>query len=309
MRVQRWVATGPGGLDDFAFIDDQLHPPGPGEVSIEVLAAGVNPADLKHTLTASDFPVPVGYEVSGVIAALGPGTEIASGAASPGDDVLAFRVYGGYATALTVPADRVFAKPSTLNEASAANLLLAGTTAADMLRASRAATGDTVLLHGASGAVGMAVLQLALLRGITVIGTASPRSFERVVEFGGLPVEYGPGLADRVRALAPNGVDAALDAAGSDEAIDTSEELVADRSRIVTIVARDRAQRDGFVALGGTQPESAAYRDSVRAELIAHAAAGDLVVPVAHTFHLSQARAALELVSGGHAGGKVALLV
>jgi len=309
MRVQRWVATGPGGLDDFAFIDDQLHPPGPGEVSIEVLAAGVNPADLKHAQAASSFPVPIGYEVSGVIAALGPDTEIASGAASPGDDVLAFRVYGGYATALTVPAGKVFAKPSTVGFPEAANLLLAGTTAADMLRAARAVTGETVLLHGASGAVGVAVLQLARLRGITVIGTASPRNFERIVKFGGLPVEYGRGLTDRVRALAPEGIAAALDAAGTDEAIDTSEELVADRSRIVTVVARNRAERDGFVALGGTQPESAAYRDSVRADLIAHASAGDLVVPVAQTFHLSQARAALELVSGGHAGGKVALTV
>lgn len=309
MRVQRWVATGPGGLDDFAFIDDQLHPPGPGEVSIEVLAAGVNPADLKHAQAASSFPVPIGYEVAGVIAALGPGTEIASGSAAPGDDVLAFRVYGGYATALTVPAEKVFAKPSTVGFPEAANLLLAGTTAADMLRAARAVTGETILLHGASGAVGMAVLQLARLRGITVIGTASRRGFERVVAFGGIPVEYGPGLTDRVRAAAPDGIVAALDAAGTDEAVDTSEELVADRSRIVTIVARERAQRDGFIALGGTQPESAAYRDSVRADLIAHAAAGDLVVPIAQTFHLSQARTALELVAGGHAGGKVALTV
>lgn len=309
MRVQRWVATGPGGLDDFAFIDDQLHPPGPGEVSIEVLAAGVNPADLKHAQAASSFPVPIGYEVAGVIAALGPATEIASGSAAPGDDVLAFRVYGGYATALTVPAEKVFAKPSTVGFPEAANLLLAGTTAADMLRAARAVTGETILLHGASGAVGVAVLQLARLRGITVIGTASRHGFERVAAFGGLPVEYGPGLTDRVRAAAPDGIAAALDAAGTDEAVDTSEELVADRSRIVTIVARDRAQRDGFVALGGTQPESAAYRDSVRADLIAHAAAGDLVVPIAQTFHLSQARTALELVSGGHAGGKVALTV
>ena len=110
MRVQRWVATGPGGLDDFAFIDDQLHPPGPGEVSIEVLAAGVNPADLKHAQAASSFPVPIGYEVAGVVAALGPATEIASGSAAPGDDVLAFRVYGGYAvsyTHLTLPTKRI----------------------------------------------------------------------------------------------------------------------------------------------------------------------------------------------------------
>lgn len=308
MRVQRWVATGPSGLDDFAFIDDQLPAPRSGEVAIEVLAAGVNPADLKHARAATDFPLPIGYEVAGVIAALGPGTEIASGAGAVGDDVLAFRVHGGYATALTVPAEKVFAKPAALDFAAASNLLLAGTTAADMLRAAKVADGDTVLLHAASGAVGVAVLQLARLRGITVIGTAGPQGLERVREFGGVAIEYGPGLLDRVRAAAPEGVAAALDAAGTDEAIDTSLTVVEDRSRIITIVARKRAETDGFVALAGSQPESAAYRDSVRGDLIELAADGRLVVPMARTFHLPQARAALELVTGGHPGGKVALI-
>ncbi|MGV9827490.1 quinone oxidoreductase family protein [Gordonia sp. NPDC003429] len=308
MRVQRWVATGPSGLDDFAFIDDQLPAPRSGEVAIEVLAAGVNPADLKHARAATDFPLPIGYEVAGVIAALGPGTEIASGAGAVGDEVLAFRVHGGYATALTVPAEKVFAKPAALDFAAASNLLLAGTTAADMFRAAKVADGDTVLLHAASGAVGVAVLQLAQLRGITVIGTAGPQGLERVREFGGVAIEYGPGLLDRVRAAAPEGVAAALDAAGTDEAIDTSLTVVEDRSRIVTIVARKRAETDGFVALAGSQPESAAYRDSVRGDLIELAADGRLVVPMARTFHLPQARAALELVTGGHPGGKVALI-
>lgn len=308
MRVQRWVATGPSGLDGFAFIDDQLPAPRSGEVAIEVLAAGVNPADLKHARAATDFPLPIGYEVAGVIAALGPGTEIASGAGAVGDEVLAFRVHGGYATALTVPAEKVFAKPAALDFAAASNLLLAGTTAADMLRAAKVADGDTVLLHAASGAVGVAVLQLARLRGITVIGTAGPQGLERVRQFGGVAIEYGPGLLDRVRAAAPEGVAAALDAAGTDEAIDTSLTVVEDRSRIVTIVARKRAETDGFVALAGSQPESAAYRDSVRGDLIELAADGRLVVPMARTFHLPQARAALELVTGGHPGGKVALI-
>lgn len=311
MRIRRWVATGVGGLDDFAFVDDDLGVPGPGEVTIGVHAAGVNPADLKHArrpADASQLPLPIGYEVSGEILAVGPDTEIASGEGVIGDAVLAFRVKGGYATALTVPAEKVFAKPPTVDHPSAANLLLAGCTAADMLRAAAVEPGETILLHAASGAVGVAVLQLARLRGITVIGTSSPASAARVREFGGIPVEYGPGLADRVRTAAPDGVRAALDAAGTDESVDTSLELVADRCRIVTVVAPGRAADDGFVALGGTQPESLAFRDSVRPELIRLAAAGDLVVPIARTFALSEARAALELVSAGHPGGKVALI-
>lgn len=311
MHVQRWVATGFDGLDDFAFIDDELDPPGPGEVIIGVLAAGVNPADLKHARRKTDpsqLPLPIGYEVSGEILALGPDTEIASGGGVIADEVLAFRVQGGYATALSVPAEKVFAKPPTIDHPAAANLLLAGCTAADMLRAAAVVPGETVLLHAASGAVGVAVLQLARLRGITVVGTSSPTNADRVRAFGGIPVDHGPGLAHRVRAAAPDGVAAALDAAGTDEAVDTSLELVADRSRIVTVVAPGRAADDGFVALGGAQPESLAFRDSVRPELIRLAAAGDLVVPVARTFELSEARAALELVSAGHPGGKVALI-
>ncbi|RPA12465.1 NADP-dependent oxidoreductase [Gordonia sp. OPL2] len=311
MHVQRWVATGFDGLDDFALIDDELDPPGPGEVIIGVRAAGVNPADLKHArrkVDPSQLPLPIGYEVSGEILALGPDTEIASGGGVIADEVLAFRVHGGYATALSVPAEKVFAKPPTIDHPAAANLLLAGCTAADMLRAAAVEPGETILLHAASGAVGVAVLQLARLRGITVVGTSSPTNAERVREFGGIPVDHGPGLANRVRAAAPDGVWAALDAAGTDEAVDTSLELVADRSRIVTVVAPGRAADDGFVALGGAQPESLAFRDSVRPELIRLATAGDLVVPVARTFELSEARAALELVSAGHPGGKVALI-
>ncbi|NDZ95703.1 NADP-dependent oxidoreductase [Streptomyces sp. SID6673] len=311
MQVRRWVATGFGGLDDFAFIDDDLGPPGPGEVTIGVRAAGVNPADLKHAQRGTDpslLPLPIGYEVSGQILEIGPDTEIASGGGAVGDAVLAFRVQGGYATALTVPAEKVFTKPASLDEPSAANLLLAGCTAADMLRAARVERDETVLLHAASGAVGVAVLQLARLRGITVIGTARPENFERIREFGGVPVQYGPGLAGRVRAATPRGIAAALDAVGTDEAVDTSLELVADRSRIVTVVAAQRASAEGFIALGGGQPESLEFRDAVRSSLVRLAAAGDLVVPVARTFPLADARAALEFVSGGHPGGKVALI-
>ncbi len=306
--ARRWVALGPGGLDDFAFTDVDLPSPARGEVTIEVNAAGVNPADLKHARAATDFPLPIGYEVAGRIVALGPDTEIGSGAAAVGDEVLAFRVSGGYATALTVPAEKVFARPETLGVDEAAGLLLAGTTAADMLRAASTARDELIVLHGASGAVGVAVLQLARLRGIRVIGTAGRRSCERVRDFGGLPVTYGPGVPDRIRAASDGRpIAAALDAVGTDEAVDASLDLVADRSRIVTIAAPRRAAAGGFRALGGRQPESAEFRDAVRSNLIRLAADGDLVVPIGAVFGFEQAREALRLAIGGHAGGKVVL--
>ncbi|MFZ2238265.1 MAG: NADP-dependent oxidoreductase [Gordonia amarae] len=308
MGDKRWTATGPAGLTDFAFVDVDVPAPGPGEVTIEVRAAGVNPADLKHVSRATEFPLPIGYEVSGVLSAIGPGTEIASGGGAVGDEVLAFRVSGGYATALTVPADKVFAKPATLDFPEAAGLLLAGATAADLLRVARVTNGDTILLHAASGAVGVAVLQLAHRIGATVIGTAGPTRLARVEQFGGIAVPYGDGLLERIETAAPHGLSVALDAAGTDEAIDASLSLIFDRSRIVTIAAATRAAADGFVAIGGNQPESMAFRDEIRGELVQLAERGELVVPIARTYPLTETVDALELVSSGKAGGKVALV-
>src|SRR5690242_4559545 len=126
----------------------------------------------------------VGYEIAGVLTAVGPGTEIASGGGAVGDEVLAFRVLGGWAEAMTVPARDVFAKPATLTFEQAANLLLAASTAAEMLHVSAVSPGETVVVHGASGAVGVSVLQQAARLGVSVIGTCSPARFDEVRRFG-----------------------------------------------------------------------------------------------------------------------------
>ena len=309
--ARHWVATSWGAPEEWEFLAHELPSPGAGEVTIRVHAAGVNPADAKHVASSrsgGSLPTPIGYEVSGVLDAIGAGTRIGSGAAAVGDEVIAFRVRGGYATALNVPAEKVFAKPSRLTHPEAANLLLVGTTAAEMLAVTGAAPGETILLHGASGAVGVSVLQQARLRGIRVIGTASDERFDEVRRFGGLPVLYGAGLADRVRAAAGTPISAALDAVGTDEAVDASLELVTDRRRIVTIAAFARAADDGILAIAGSMPASARFRDEVRAELTTLAQNGDLVVPLARTFPLDEAVAAHRLLATGHPGGKLALI-
>lgn len=309
--AQHWIAPVSGTPETWEFAEDEVPAPAPGEVTIRVSAAGVNPADAKHVIAPRpgvEFPVPIGYEVSGVLSAIGADTLIGSGRAAIGDEVIAFRIYGGYATEITVPAEKVFAKPSTLSHAEASNLLLAGTTAAEMLAVTGAAPGETILLHGASGAVGVSVLQQARLRGIRVIGTAGESRFDEVRRFGGIPVRYGSGLIERVRAAAGGPVAAALDAVGTDEAVDVSLELVADRGRIVTIAAFGRASDDGIRAILGSMPASARFRDEVRAELIALAQNGDLVVPVARTFPLDQAPEAHRFLATGHPGGKLALI-
>lgn len=307
--AHHWIATRPGGLDVFSFVQHDVPAPHHGEVTIAVRAAGMNPADAKHVARgdAADFPRPIGYEVAGVVTAVGPATEIGSGPVSVGDEVLAFRIDGGWATDVTVPGRDVFAKPPSLSFGEAANLLLAGTTAAEMLHVTGVVAGDTILVHGASGAVGVSLLQQAARLGARVVGTASPSNHDVVTRFGGEPVAYGDGLEQRVRDLVPEGVAAALDCVGTDEAVDVSLALVDDHGRIVTIAAAERAKQEGIIAIAGAMPASRDYRASVRADLVRWAGTGQLVVPVARTFPLADALEATELLMGKHPGGKLVL--
>jgi NADPH:quinone reductase-like Zn-dependent oxidoreductase len=308
----RWVATRPGDLDVFELVETEAPAPGPGEVTIQVRAAGMNPADTKHVAAAmrpDDFPRGVGYEVAGVLTALGPDTEIASGGGVVGDEVLAFRIRGGWATDVTVPASDVYAKPESVPFEQAANLLLAGTTASEMLHVTGVSDGDTILVHGASGAVGVMILQQAVLLGARVVGTASERHFDVVRRYGGEPVAYGDGLEERVRAVAPEGLAAALDCVGTDEATKVSSALVPDRGRIVTIgLPAERAAEAGVRRVAGNYPDSAEYRNTVRAHLIGLAGEGRLEVPMAGTYPLRDALVAAEVLRGQHPGGKLALL-
>jgi NADPH:quinone reductase len=310
-EARKWVAVDFGGPEVLRCIDVDAPDPGPGQVTIGVRAAGLNPADAKHIAPGQDrslLPVSIGYEVAGVVTALGPGTQLASGGGAVGDEVVAWPVTGGYTTAITVPASSVFARPTTLSFAEAASLLLAATTAADLLHSSGAREGETVLLHGAAGAVGVMVLQQARLLGVRVIGTASQANFEFVRRFGGIPIEYGPGLLERVRAAAPEGIAAALDTVGNQEVGDVSLALVADRSRVVTIADAPRAKANGYVFVGASNPESGPFRARARSRLLQQAQDGELVVPMAQTFAFDDAPAALAMLTSPHPPGKIALV-
>ena len=308
---RQWIAARPGGLEVFELVETEVPAPGPGEVTVRVRAAGMNPADAKHVAQGDPaaFPRPVGYEVAGELTALGPDPEIASGGGAVGDAVLAYRVSGGWADELTLPARDVFAKPDALSFEQAANLLLVGATASEMLHRTAVVAGDTLLVHGASGATGVSVLQQAALLGARVVGTASEGRFDVVRRYAGVPVTYGDGLEERVRAAAPDGVTVALDCIGTDEAIEVSLSLVADRGRILTIAASDaKAAELGILKIAGAMPDSAAYRDSVRQHLVGLAADGRLEVPMAGTYPLSRALEAAEVLQGQHPGGKLALI-
>jgi NADPH:quinone reductase len=312
VTARKWVAVDFGGPEVLRNIEVDVPDPGPGQVGIGVRAAGMNPADAKHMAPGQDrklLPLSIGYEVAGIVTALGPDTELASGGGAVGDEVVASQVTGGYATAITAAASSVFAKPATLTFPEAANLLLVGTTAADLLHTSGARESETVLLHGAAGAVGMSVLQQARILGVRVVGTASPPNFDLVRRFGGIPVEYGPGLIERVRAAAWAGVAAALDTVGSDEAGDVSLALVADRNRVVTIAAAPRAKADGYVFVGASNPASGPFRAKARRRILQLAQDGTLVVPMAETFRFGDAPAAFAALAAPHPPGKLALVI
>ena len=154
-----------------------------------------------------------------------------------------------------MPAEFVVPRPQNLSWAQSANLLLVGGAAAHTLIAAGVSDGDTVLVHGAAGGVGSIVVQLAVARGARVIGTASPDGHDLVRSLGGEAVTYGEGLAERVRALAPRGVNAAIDTVGSDEAVDVSLELVPDKSRIASIAAFKRKDTGiKILGAGGVYP-------------------------------------------------------
>ena len=313
--ARQWVATDFGGPEVLRLREVEVPSPGPGEVTIAVRAAGMNPADYKHFAAGRDrrpLPLTLGYEVAGLLAAVGPGTSIATGPAAVGDAVIAFQILGGYASALNVPASDVFAKPAPLDFAQAANLLLAGTTAAELLATAEVSAGDAVLVHGAAGAVGLSVLQQARLLGVRVIGTADPGSFAIVRALGAILVGYGDGpdeLAARVRAAAGDDIAAALDTVGSDEAVDASLALLKDRRRLVTLTAFGRAEAEGFTAIGARNPASGPFRDRARAGLVEMAAAGDLTVRIAREFPFEDAPEAVATLAGPHPSGKLALVL
>ena len=309
------VATAYGGPESLSVTDVEVPDPETGEVTIEVRAAGINPIDYKlfSGMMGSDedaLPMPLGLEVSGVVTAVGPDASGPAGEISVGDEVIGYPVSGGYAAAVTVPATSVFPKPGALSFEQAAGLSLTGVTAYHLVEATSVGLGDTVLVHGVAGGVGLTTAQLAMDRGATVIGTAARGRHEELREYGILPVEYGDGLADRVRALAPDGVDVALDTVGTDEAVDVSLELVRDQQRIATVAAFGRAGEAGIQLLGngpGADPGTE-IRDRARLVLTSMVDRGLLRVVVARTFPLDKAAEALAFVAEGHAGGKVVLV-
>ncbi|MFI5844972.1 NADP-dependent oxidoreductase [Catenuloplanes sp. NPDC051500] len=272
---------------------------GPGEIRIAVRVAGVSPADdaLRSGAWKEFFPVPlpyvVGVDAAGIVDEVGPGVE----GVRPGDEVYGVRPRGA-ATAEHAVFDLWGPRSARWSWAEAGGAAGGVATASHALTELGIGEGDTLLLDGASGGVGAVAVQIAVARGIRVIGTAGPANQEFLASLGAEPVAYGPGLPDRIGAR----VDAALDIGGHG---DVSElvTLAGGADRVRTLVSRNATHG---VSLLRVDPAG------VPAALAAGAAladAGRLTVPVAATYALHEGPAAHARIAHGHARGKVVIAV
>ncbi|MFK4087023.1 NADP-dependent oxidoreductase [Kribbella sp. NPDC020789] len=274
---------------------------GPGQVRVKVAAAGVNPLDYKirrgYMQGTFDVPFPAvpGFEVAGVVDQAGEGAGFAVG-----DEVVGWSAGGSYAEYAL--AGNVARKPAGVSWEQAVGLPVAGETSQRILDLLGVQAGETILIHGAAGAVGSVAAQLAKAAGLTVIGTASAANHDYLRSLGVVPVQYGEGLLERVREVAPQGVDAVFDTAGKG-GLKESIELRGGTGRIITIADFGAAELGIQVsAQGSGTPEE--VRAGLEAQLQA-VADGKLSVRIADTFGLADAAKAQEISEGGHAQGKL----
>ena len=276
---------------------------GLGEIRVRVTAAGLNPMDwgiVSRPEAAARFgitmPSGFGSDFAGVVDEAGDG---ATGFAV-GD-----RVYGGALgravadfVVVRPPADSLWHTPDDISDEVASTLPVAGLTAVAALDAIGLRPGDTVLIGGAAGGVGVFAVQLARLAGATVIGTASQGTFEFLRQLSAEPVAYGPGLADRVLALASGGVTAATDLFGTETA-EAALALGVPAERISTVAAGPNPP-GGVRATGAFNAKPAALERITSAILV-----GKLTVPIAATFPVEKIRDAVALQAGRHVHGKI----
>ncbi|MGX5696828.1 NADP-dependent oxidoreductase [Agromyces soli] len=287
---------------------------GPDQVVVAARAIGVNPIDAKvRRALRPSGPITVprrpGADASGVITAVGDGVV----GWAIGDEVIVAWGQGTYASEFAVAARLLTPKPANVSFEQGAALGIPVGTAHQALVSLGVSAGETVLVHAGAGAVGQAAVQLARRSGATVIATASERNHERLRELGAVPVAYGDGLADRVRALAPDGVDAALDLIGTDEAIAVSKQLVRDPARIGTIVLGPRAAELGIAAWSGGSPVPLTPEElGLRADAVPLVAL--LVdqlrfdVEIAEVLPLAEAAEAHRRIETQHVRGKIILV-
>lgn len=290
-----------GAPDVLTLSDVPMPQPGPGQVRVRVRATAVNPIDLALRsgelagLIPIEFPFVPGQDVAGVVDEAGEGADFA-----PGEEVFG-STHGGYGEYVLL--DQPFAKPAELSFETAAAMITVGETAYRALEHLHLSPGQTLLVHGAGGAVGAIAVHLAVARGLTVIGTAGEHDFDRIGKLGATAVRYGEGWAQRVRDAAPGTVDRVLDTAGTG-VLAESIALTGSAERVITIA--DHTFAEHGVRFTGLDPADRFPQAlPLLADLIAR---GELDVPVWRTFPLTEAAQAHAEIEAHHNKGKVVLL-
>lgn len=281
--------------------------PGPGEVLVEVVASSINPGEIMIREGAMDerapatFPSGQGSDLAGRVAGLGSGVT----GWQVGDEVIGWTDRrAAQAEYVTVPAGQLTARPAGVPWEQAACLYVAGCTAYGMVEAVAPTVGEAVVVAGATGGVGSIAIQLLRLRGARVLGVAGPANDAWLASLGVEPVNYGERLGARLRAAAPDGLAALLDAFGGGY-VELGVELGLAPERIVTVIDFDAAERYGTKTVFGHAIASPA----VLAELAGMIEAGQITVPIAATYRLDDVRAAYSRLAERHTRGKIALLI
>lgn len=302
MRRVQFSRIGPP--DVLEVVEVEPPHPGPGQVRVRVRAAGINPLDAKifegrptanpHTVT---FPSGNGGDFAGVIDELGEDVT----RWHLGDAVFGGRQFHAQADFVITSADRAVRIPDGLDMMQAGALDGVGRTAWATTDSLDLGPDDVVFVSAAAGGVGVLTAQLARRTGATVVGSASESNHEFLRSIGVIPVTYGPGLADRIRAAAPAPVTAALDNHGR-ESVDAALELGVAPERINTIAdyAAPKQYGVGFVGGAAAGPEQLD-------ELARLIAAGEIVLPIDSVFPVERVSEAYERLIAGHVTGKIVL--
>ena len=294
-----------GGVDVLYVAEVDRPVPGPGQVLVRMKAAAINPGEGKIRAGAlaqrfpATFPSGEGSDLAGIVDELGPDVQ----GISVGEEVIGFTDNrASHAELVVTEAANLVPKPAGVSWEAAGSLYVAGGTAWAMVRAVAAGPGDTVVVAGAAGGVGSIAVQLARNAGATVIGLAGEANHDWLSDHGVIPVTYGEGVADRIKAASGGRADAFLDTFGGDY-VELALKLGVRPDRVDTIAnftAREKygVKIDGS-AVGG-KPE-------VIAELAGLIEKGQLEIPIAAVYPLSEVRAAFTQVDRGHTHGKIVL--
>ena len=296
-----------GGVDVLEVREVPKPVPAAGEVLVEVKAAGINPGEamirqgLMHDRWPATFPSGQGSDLAGVVAETGPGVDTFT----VGDEVLGFSdTRASHAQLVVVPAGQLTAKPPNVSWEVAGSLYVAGTTAYAAVRSVGLKSGETVAVAGAAGGVGTIAVQLAKRAGASVLGIAGPANDAWLTEHGVVPVNYGDGLANRLKDAVPGGrIDAFLDLFGGGYVELAVTELGVDAQRVDTIIDFPAIERFGVKFEGNADAADAA----VLAELAELVAAAELDVPVAAVYPLDQVKEAYRALEQRHTRGKIVL--